>query len=151
MMDEFTLPWSGDKRFIVDRIFSQASASGSALAIEQGRRGLSYARLGAILTERVEMLADTVTAGDFVAIERPRSIDYVVDFVAVLALGGIPVPIDPDLPPARREALSRRLPGRRSALSRADAADGAYVFFTSGSTGVPKPVLGSARGLRSFL
>ena len=151
MVSEFTLPWTDDKRFIVDRIFSQVSAAGSNIAIEQGPLRLSYAQLGAILTERVEMLGATVTQGEFVAIERPRSIDYVVDFVAVLALGGIPVPIDPDLPRARREALVRRLPGRRSALSRADAADGAYVFFTSGSTGVPKPVLGSARGLRSFL
>jgi amino acid adenylation domain-containing protein len=174
MVNEFTLPWSIDKRFIIDRIFSQVSAAaGRGIAIEQGPLRLSYARFGEILTERVEILSTAVTLGDLVAIERPRSIDYVVDFVAVLAAGGVPVPIDPDLPRARRDALVRRLPaplllrngvlsgdpsradpggpGPGTARSRGDIEDGAYVFFTSGSTGTPKPVLGSARGLRSFL
>ena len=138
---------SNAKREIVDRIRSHGSSTPWRIAIEQGSRSITYRALTEQLDRRILQLTDEAILGRFVAIERPRSADFVVDFLAVLTLGGIPVPIDPELPAPRRE-LFRELV--RAGVP-TEGADGAYVFFTSGSTGVPRPVLGSATALRAFL
>ncbi len=134
------------KREVIDRIRSHAWSIPPQIALEHGTRSITYLTLAGRLDQRLRSLA--VRPGQFVAIEHPRSVEFVVDFLAILALGGIPVPIDPDLPAARRE-LFRKLV--RSGVAAEFAHDGAYVFFTSGSTGLPRPVLGSAAALRAFL
>jgi acyl-coenzyme A synthetase/AMP-(fatty) acid ligase/acyl carrier protein len=148
-----------DKRRLVDLIRSHPDGR---TAVEAGERTISYGELGRLIDERAAALrAAGGGAGAFVAIERRKSAEFVVDYLSVLALGGTVVPIDPDTPAERRrtfleltrpELLARDAeivplagdPGR-------EAPDGAFVYFTSGSTGVPKPVLGSAVALRSFL
>ncbi|MFI5834189.1 amino acid adenylation domain-containing protein [Micromonospora sp. NPDC051300] len=104
--------------------------------------------------------------GDAVGVCLPKGVEQVVAVLAVLAAGGVYVPVGVDQPPARRE----RILGRAGAkvLIRADRSgldgetggigpdgDGgpalgrpvdvdpaalAYVIFTSGSTGEPKGV-----------
>jgi amino acid adenylation domain-containing protein len=49
------------------------------------------------------------------------------------------------------DALPRQGAADSNALSHVDADDPAYVFFTSGSSGVPKAVLGRHRGLSQFV
>ena len=101
-------------------------------------------------------------SGSFVAIERRKSVEFIVDLLAVLSVGGAVVPLDPDMPADRRatflELARPELVLRESDVvrlagdpSRRVARDWASVYFTSGSTGVPKPVLGSAAGLRAFV
>jgi acyl-coenzyme A synthetase/AMP-(fatty) acid ligase/aryl carrier-like protein len=135
-----------EKRVLVDEICAHSATTPSLIAMECGTRSLTYRALRERLGERLRELSGLVTNGDFVTIERARSIEFVVDFLAVLAAGGIPVPIDPGLPARRRERLLDRVRDAAPAVG-----DGAYVFFTSGSTGEPKPVLGSATALRAFL
>jgi amino acid adenylation domain-containing protein len=158
---------SSERGRICNRIYLNAMTAGAATAIEHGSRSITYASLAEQLDVRCSDLSDVVKSGVFVALEHRRSIEFVVDFLAVLRLGGVPVPIDPDLPARRRATLLGLVPagvslGRTTTIARSPgtdapalasdaAADGAYVFFTSGSTGTPKPVLGSASALRFFL
>jgi amino acid adenylation domain-containing protein len=158
---------SVEKRSLLDRIYLHGTARKSEVAIECGARSVTYGTLSEYLSDRSDALSEFVKQGVFVAIERRRSFEFVMDFLTVLALGGIPVPIDLDLPEQRRERLLDLIrPGVLLAESDAilcdqgpgtpdftSAAidDGAYVFFTSGSTGLPKPVLGSATALKFFL
>jgi len=157
---------SDDKRAILNRILSWAETFTDRVAIERGALHLTYGQLATMLRQRAMALSPRITPGDLVALERPRSEQFVIDFLALLSLGAIPVPLNPDLPEARRRTLLDQLPSfvwlrngvvtgveSRDAepLSPGDTADGAYVFFTSGSTGRPKPVLGSAAGLRAFV
>jgi acyl-coenzyme A synthetase/AMP-(fatty) acid ligase/aryl carrier-like protein len=135
-----------EKRVLIEEICAHSATTPSLVAMECGSRSLTYRALHQRIAQRLRELSEFVSPGSFTTIERGRSIDFVVDFLAVLAAGGTPVPIDPALPQGRRERLLDRI--RQAAPA---PGDGAYVFFTSGSTGTPKPVLGSAAALRSFL
>jgi acyl-coenzyme A synthetase/AMP-(fatty) acid ligase/acyl carrier protein len=134
------------KHQIVERIRSHAWLMPPRVAIEHGPRSVTYLGLADQVEWRSRALANTVRPGRFVAVEHPRSIELVVDFLAILALDAIPVLIDPALPEQRRRLLRELLAPGGSAT-----ADGSYVFFTSGSTGRPRPVLGSASALQAFL
>src|SRR2546423_179330 len=134
---------SREKRDILARIRAHESCVPQRIAMECGDRSITYGALTELVDERLRSLVDPVRPGQFVPIEHPRSIEFVVDFLAVLTLGGIPVPIDPDLPAPRRDLLSDR--------PAACVVDGAYIVFASDHTGKPRPVLGSATSLRAFL
>ncbi|MFG1674499.1 amino acid adenylation domain-containing protein [Micromonospora sp. NPDC049282] len=98
-----------------------------------------------------------VGAGDAVGVCLPKGADQIVAVLAVLAAGGVYVPVGVDQPPARRERILSRAGAKvlvgaggldaggdgGPALERpvdGDPAALAYVIFTSGSTGEPKGV-----------
>lgn len=135
-------------------------------AIEYSDRALSYAELIALVDARVKELTPWVSDGDVVAIHREKSEAYVTDLLAVLALGGIAMPIDLRLPDARISAMMDIVPPQVIITGDGPRATGwpsavvdhpsygerpAYVMFTSGSTGKPKAILGTLSALLHFV
>ncbi|MFF7591661.1 amino acid adenylation domain-containing protein [Kitasatospora purpeofusca] len=150
----------------------------TALALLAGSERLSYGDLDRRVGELVERLrAAGVTPGQPVATVLPRGVDSVVALLACLRLGAVHAPLSAEDPQARLALLLERLAPalvlatRQSALALpADTTpallDGpafpearpaavlegaAYVIHTSGSTGVPKPVLVGRTALARYL
>ncbi|MFB7474510.1 amino acid adenylation domain-containing protein [Kitasatospora sp. NPDC056184] len=146
----------------------------TALALLAGTERLSYGDLDRRVGELVERLrAAGVTPGQPVATVLPRGVDSVVALLACLRYGAVYAPLSAEDPRARLTLLLDRLAPalvlatRQSALAlpsgstpalldgppfpKAEPAavlDGAaYLIHTSGSTGVPKPVLVGRRAL----
>ncbi|WP_406111128.1 non-ribosomal peptide synthetase [Kitasatospora purpeofusca] len=150
----------------------------TALALLAGSERLSYGDLDRRVGELVERLrAAGVTPGQPVATVLPRGVDSVVALLACLRLGAVHAPLSAEDPQARLALLLERLAPalvlatRQSALALpadttpalldgpafpgarpAAVLDGAaYVIHTSGSTGVPKPVLVGRTALARYL
>lgn len=79
----------------------------TASALTDGSHTLDYATLErrSAAVARA-LLARGLRAEERVALELPRSLDYVVAVLGVVRAGGVFVPLDPELPPTRRSALS---------------------------------------------
>lgn len=135
-------------------------------AIECDGRTLSYSELIALVDERADDFAQLVSEGDVIAIRREKTEAYVVDLLAALALGAVPMPIDPSLPEARAVSMMDIIPpqvvitndglqktGRPNAIAGHPTYGErpGYVIFTSGSTGTPKAILGTVSALLHFV
>jgi amino acid adenylation domain-containing protein/FkbM family methyltransferase len=149
-----------------DLVRAQARRTPGAAAVVYEGEKVSYAELD----ERAEALAATLRqagAGPDVriGIVTERSLQLVVDILAVLKAGAAYVPIDPAFPAARiamilQDAGARILlaagavTGRHSPPA-ASAAAGpealAYVIYTSGSTGRPKGVCVEHRNIVNYV
>ncbi|WP_033351074.1 non-ribosomal peptide synthetase [Kitasatospora aureofaciens] len=151
----------------------------TALALLAGTERITYGELDRRVGELVDrMRAAGVTAGQPVAAVLPRGTDSVVTLLACLRLGAVYAPLSTEDPAARLGLLLERLAPalvlatRQSALAlpaegvtpalldgpafpKAEPAavlDGAaYIIHTSGSTGVPKPVLVGREALSGYV
>ncbi|SOB78892.1 non-ribosomal peptide synthetase [Streptomyces sp. 1331.2] len=151
----------------------------TALALLAGTERISYGELDRRVTELVERLrAAGVAPGQPVATVLPRGADSVVALLACLRHGAVYAPLSGEDPAARLALLLERLrpalvlATRQSALAlpagavtpalldgpafpQAEPAatlDGAaYLIHTSGSTGVPKPVLVGRSALAGYV
>ena len=138
-----------------------------APVIEDGNLSLT----GNELWRRVEqaaswMAANGAVSGDRVAVAIPRSVDAVVAIFAVMLAGCCYVPLDPAHPRERRDRLASRAGCRMTitelpqpiehelpapSMPARVPTDEAYVLFTSGSTGEPKGVPITHRGLDTYI
>ncbi|MFG3227763.1 amino acid adenylation domain-containing protein [Kitasatospora sp. NPDC048194] len=151
----------------------------AALALLAGTERISYGELNRRVGELVDRLrAAGVTAGQPVATVLPRGADSVVALLACLRLGAVYAPLSTEDPAARLGLLLERLAPalvlatRQSALAlpaegvtpalldgpafpearpAAVLEGAAYVIHTSGSTGVPKPVLVGREALAGYV
>lgn len=141
----------------------QVEATPEALALLSRGEELTFRELwrwSQSLARRLEEKG--VRAGHVVAIELERSLSSVVAQLAVLCLGAIFVSLEPTLPNRRRALIKEdanpiasitsedfhNLPSGRPERS-ARGEGGAYLLYTSGTSGHPKGVLGTHRGLRN--
>ncbi|MDJ0842039.1 MAG: amino acid adenylation domain-containing protein, partial [Acidobacteriota bacterium] len=118
---------------------------------------------------------------DVIAVHGTRSFGFIAAMLSAFRAGAVLLNLDPRLPLARRELLLTEtkarlildlagnddLQGRIIAVDpktgrtdrdagnflppKLNGADPAYIFFTSGTTGKPKGILGCQRGLSHFL
>jgi amino acid adenylation domain-containing protein len=101
-----------------------------------------------------------------VAMVAERTPEVIAGMLAVLSAGGVWVPLDPRLPPARRAELLERAGARLLDPADLDLINppksgenlpevppecAAYVIFTSGSTGEPKGVVVEHRQLQHYV
>jgi amino acid adenylation domain-containing protein/non-ribosomal peptide synthase protein (TIGR01720 family) len=140
-----------------------ARAEPDRVAVRTSARTLTYGELDRASEHVADRLVETgVRRGDLVAVSMRKGWEQVVAVLGVLKAGAAYVPVDPDLPLARRRHLLARtrtaavltqpgLPVDGVAVDGTEAelrerpgpsgGDVAYVIFTSGSTGEPKGVV----------
>lgn len=149
------------------------AADPSATVIVDGLAGLDAGLSGPAFADRIDRVAAVLQAqgigrGDVVGICMPGSVDAVTAIHAVLRAGAAFTPIDPEYPDDRQrhiredaglalvlEALPTFGDGGSDspAFQPVDISldDTAYLLYTSGSTGLPKGVPITHRGLAEYL
>ena len=142
----------------------QAARTPDALAIAARDATLTYAELNGRANRLAHWLqARGVGRGSVTGVLLDRSAELVVAQLAILKAGGAYLPLDPDVPSARNDALiadagaaltmtRETLPDLTGLLDTNIDVEGtpddlAYVIYTSGSTGSPKGVEISHRSL----
>ena len=146
-------------------------------AIESGDRSVSYGDLLNLAEQIKGQLAQIQKPGGVVAVCGHRSIEVIAASLAVWSTASTLMLIDDSLPQDRRALMLEcvrpdaiiawgseggiavtpthrteieRLPPMQADWTSSDT-DYAYIAFTSGSTGVPKAILGCHKGLSHFL
>jgi len=135
----------------LDRLQHWAALQPETNAVTIGAERLSYAELLDRASLRARELASQSPGGPIVLC-RPNGLDFVVDFVAVVAGSGSVAVLDPGWPARQRSAVERMLreagahtptpvspPERATAGLRDGSPDSIFLYgFTSGTTALPK-------------
>ena len=156
----------------VPELFDRAAVSHhDKLAVVDGTVQLTFGQLDELTRTIAGHLrtAHGIGRADRVGIVLPRSASWLAAMLAVARLGAVIVPVDPGYPDAVRAQIlalagpkavleAGSLPDARGGPSRTGSCgavagariepdDALYLIFTSGSSGQPKGVLASHRGL----
>ncbi|GGW16442.1 hypothetical protein GCM10018980_19140 [Streptomyces capoamus] len=150
----------------IERVIAHhAERTPDAIALRQGDRAFTYAELRQRAASMAAGLyAAGVRRGDCVPVRMERSPELVVALLAVLETGAAYIAVDTAWPAARIDSIIQRsgatvvvsednfahfAAGAAGPVPLAPFEDGteaACVFFTSGSTGLPKGVMSPHRG-----
>jgi amino acid adenylation domain-containing protein len=165
---------------LLSKIKHYAKQKPNQKALSDAQMQLTYKQLYSQVLDLTATLHASVSGKEAViAIVLPRGCQLVVTQLAILALGGTYVPIDPDYPVDRRNTiiekslaklvvcnnplemlsvkslnLAHLLPnksGEQKELPRRDRTTPAYILFTSGSTGTPKGIAIGYKALMDYL
>ncbi|MFE9422583.1 amino acid adenylation domain-containing protein [Kitasatospora sp. NPDC006697] len=91
---------------LIGPVGEQAARTPEAVALVFGEQTVGYAELDARANRLAHhLIRRGVRPGSPVGIALPRSVDLVVALLAVLKAGGAYLPLDPDYPPARLDAM----------------------------------------------
>ncbi|MCW2144554.1 amino acid adenylation domain-containing protein, partial [Actinoplanes cyaneus] len=143
---------------VLDLIAGWVQSTPDAIAVRGGDRSLTYAQLD----ERAARVAAGLRRGDRVGLCLPRGVEMVAAMLGVWKAGAAFVPLDPELPAARREFIAAdsgvsliidadwQPVSGDGVAARVDGRDLAYVIYTSGSTGVPKGVAVAHAGVANL-
>ncbi|GHF94796.1 MULTISPECIES: non-ribosomal peptide synthetase [Amycolatopsis] len=161
--------WQGPEHDVPDTTLAalfeaQAEATPDATAVVCGPESLSFADLNARANRVAHaLIARGIGPEDVVALPSARTAGTVVALLGVLKAGAAYLPLDPELPPERREfvfadaapalVLGEDLPGHGpegNPRVPVHPEHPAYVIYTSGSTGRPKGVVLAHRGLTNL-
>ena len=172
-LDEELAPDAGSRhrptpRRLPHRIHRDRLAAAGSVALSWDGGELTFRQLDEAADRLAADLARRgVRAETPVPIRLRRGPDYVVAMLAVLKAGGLIVPLDPAMPDERVDEIVRQAGARLvvddALLASVDTdppagyrpaavhpGQGAYVVFTSGTTGKPKGVIGTHRALLSY-
>ncbi|MCP5015771.1 MAG: amino acid adenylation domain-containing protein [Ketobacter sp.] len=136
---------------------------------QQGQQWTYQALYNQAQTIAHHLCEQGIGKGDVVAVSGQRSFGLLAGMLAVFYSEAVLLTLDPNLPPARQQIMLDEAEAR--ALLRVDendptttqlellptpdarrpTPDAAYLFFTSGTTGKPKGILGTHQGLAHFL
>jgi len=168
-----------EKKSLGTQLAESFKANKSQIAISKNGQKFSYSELDD-LVDRLALALQSkgINVGDVVAINRSRSIEYIIAILAVLRVGGKFVPIPIDLPAMRRNVILRDLSPRLilteknyedeeweqfnfslhnleklppAKLEKVNSNDSGYILFTSGSTGKPKGVHIGIESLSNYI
>jgi acyl-CoA synthetase (AMP-forming)/AMP-acid ligase II len=143
---------------LTDLFLTAAERDPQATALIHGGRRTSY---GELRDRALSIAAGLEASGSTapVALTASKTAETVTAMLGCL-LAGVPyVPIDPSIPPARRELIlrdsgARPLPADGAGPDRSGAFEPSHianVLYTSGSTGTPKGVLTTHQNATTFL
>ncbi|MET8160163.1 amino acid adenylation domain-containing protein [Sphaerisporangium sp. NPDC005289] len=149
------------------------------VAAARGGVELTYAELNARANRLAwGLLARGLAAEDVVAVAAERDLDWMAAVIAILKAGGVYLPVDPGFPAGRVATMLERsacrfvlghgpVEGAGEVVTYADAVAGvtrdddpgipvsagqaAYIYFTSGSTGLPKGAVCEHGGMLNHL
>ena len=157
------------KKGFVHQVFSQlAEEDGDRLAIDDSRgTRVTYGQLEKSANRLASYLLSEVGSGSVVAIISEDTVTVITAILASLKAGCIFVPLDPRLPRKRLEMLMAQVepairlydletvngnhfgPTPPQITSAPD--DMCYVYFTSGSTGIPKGIAGRLKAIDHYI
>lgn len=155
---------------VTEMFRAQVQQLPDAPAVEhQGQRWTYQALYNQAQMMAQHLCEQGIEKGDVVAVSGPRSFGLLAGMLAVFYSGAVLLTLDPNLPPARQQIMLDEAEARArlcgdendptitqlellpTPKTRRPMPDAAYLFFTSGTTGKPKAVLGTHQGLAHFL
>ncbi len=153
---------------VADTFRRIAKENADAVALTHRSESWTYQQLSDHAESLAVRIAEATVAGQVVAVTGEKSINLIASMLAVQLASRVLMCIDPNLPDARQALMLDQ--ANAAMLIRSEQfnefelraltdhkatqlhkPEAAYVFFTSGSTGQPKAILGSGEGLSHFL